>query len=64
MGTPDRLIRLSAAVVIAAAWALGLIGGMLAIMLGVIAAVLLLTSLVSACSAYMPFGISTRCLRR
>ncbi|MEO6382275.1 MAG: DUF2892 domain-containing protein [Nitrobacter sp.] len=60
MGTTDRIIRLLTVIAIAAAYALGLIGGTLAIVLGVIAAVLLLTSLVSTCPAYIAFGISTR----
>jgi hypothetical protein len=64
MGTPDRIIRLLAAMAIAAAYALGFIGGTLAIVLGVVAAILMLTSLVAICPAYLPFGLSTRQQRR
>lgn len=60
IGTIDRMIRIAAVVVIALAYGLGLIGGTLAIVLGVVALVLLLTSLTSTCPAYLPFGISTR----
>ena len=60
MGSVDRIIRLLIAVGVAIAWGFGLIGGTLALVLGAIALVLLLTSLVSTCPAYMPFGLSTR----
>ncbi len=60
MGTLDRFIRAAVVIAIAAAYALGLIGGTLALVLGVVALVLLLTSLTSTCPAYMPFGLSTR----
>lgn len=60
MGTLDRIIRTVAVVAIAAAYALGVIGGTLTLILGVGALVLLLTSLTSTCSAYMPFDFSTR----
>ncbi|MBX9615760.1 MAG: DUF2892 domain-containing protein [Brevundimonas sp.] len=60
VGTLDRIVRAAAVIAIAAAYGLGLIGGTLAIVLGVVAVVLLLTSLTSTCPAYMPFGLSTR----
>lgn len=60
IGSIDRIIRLGAVVAIAIAYASGLIGGTLAIILGVVALVLLVTSLTSTCPAYLPFGISTR----
>lgn len=60
MGTADRLIRISIAVAIAVAYFAGAITGTLAIVLGVIAVAFVLTSLVSTCPGYMPFGISTR----
>ena len=60
MGPADRVIRLLVAVGVALAWGFGLIGGTLALVLGAIALVLFLTSLVSTCPAYMPFGLSTR----
>lgn len=60
MGTTDRVIRLVAVVIIAILYYLGIISGILAIILGVIAAAFLLTSLIGWCPAYLPFGISTR----
>lgn len=64
VGTIDRMIRIAAVVGIAGAYGLGLIGGTLAIVLGVVALVLLVTSLTSTCPAYLPFGISTRAKMR
>lgn len=60
MGTLDRAIRLIAVAAVIGAYGLGLISGTLALILGVVAVVLLLTSLVGTCPAYMPFDLSTR----
>lgn len=60
MGTIDKVIRLAGVVVIAILYYLGIISGTLAIILGIIAIVFLLTSLIGLCPAYLPFGISTR----
>lgn len=60
MGTADRAIRVLAAFVIAALYFTGKISGTLAIVLEVFAIVLIVTSLVSWCPGYLPFGISTR----
>jgi hypothetical protein len=60
MGTADRAIRSLIAVAIAVLYFLHVISGTLAIVLGVIAVVFLLTSFVSVCPAYLPFGISTK----
>ena len=59
MGKTDRIIRAAFAVLVAVLWLTGTIGGTLAIVLGVAAAILLATSLVGTCPLYMPFGIST-----
>jgi hypothetical protein len=59
MGTADRLIRVLVVVAIAALYFAGKIGGTLAIVLGVVAVVFLLTSLIGVCPAYLPFGLST-----
>jgi hypothetical protein len=64
MGTLDRVIRLAAVAAVIGAYGLGLIGGTLALVLGGVAVVLLLTSLTATCPAYMPFGLSTRRRRR
>ena len=60
MGTLDRIIRVSLVVLIAVLYFTGVISGTWAIVLGVVAAVFLLTSLVGVCPLYMPFGLSTR----
>jgi hypothetical protein len=59
MGTTDRLIRTVIVVAIAALYFMGRIGGTLAIVLGVVAVVFLVTSIVGFCPAYLPFGFST-----
>ncbi len=59
MGMADRVIRTLLAIVIAVLYFTGVIGGTLALVLGIIAVIFLLTSLVSYCPAYVPFGIST-----
>jgi hypothetical protein len=59
MGTIDRLIRSIVAVVVIILYSTGRISGTLAIVLGIIAIVFLLTSLVSFCPLYKALGIST-----
>ncbi len=59
MGTADRVIRTIVAILIAVLYFTGVIGGTLALILGIIAVIFLLTSLVSWCPGYLPFGIST-----
>ena len=59
MGTIDKAIRIVVAVVIGVLFYTGVIAGVLGIVLLVLAAVFLLTSLVSFCPLYLPFGINT-----
>ena len=59
MGTADKIVRVLVAVVIAVLYFMNIISGTLAIILGVLAAIFVLTSLVSFCPLYMPFGIKT-----
>ncbi len=59
MGSADRIIRIIAAVVMAILYFSGTVTGTLGIVLLVLAAVFLLTSFVSFCPLYAPFGIST-----
>jgi hypothetical protein len=59
MGAADRFVRILVAIAIAVLYFTGRIDGGLAIVLGVIAAVFVLTSLVGTCPAYLPFGFST-----
>jgi hypothetical protein len=60
MGTTDKGIRILAAVVIVVLYYTNILSGMAAIVLGILAIVLLLTSLISFCPLYLPFGINTR----
>ena len=59
VGTVDRIVRLLVAVAIVVAYATGWIGGTLAIVLGVVAAAMTLTGLVSFCPAYRLLGINS-----
>lgn len=60
MGAVDRLIRILIAIGVAILYFTGRIGGTLAIILGVVAVVFLLTSFVGRCPGYVPLGFSTR----
>jgi len=60
MGTSDRIIRTLSAVVIVILYLTGVIGGTLALILGILAGVFLLTSLAGICPLYFPLKISTR----
>ena len=59
VGTIDRAVRLLLVVLIAVLYFTHLINGAAAIILGAVAVILLLTSLVSLCPLYMLLGIST-----
>ncbi len=59
MGSADRIIRTVIALVIAGLYFSGIISGTLAIVLAVIAAVFIFTSLVSFCPLYKILGIQT-----
>ena len=59
MGATDKLIRIILAVLAAVLYYTGVIGGTTAIILGLLAMVFLLTSFISFCPLYLPFGIST-----
>ena len=60
MGSLDRGVRIIAAVVVAILYFTGMISGTVAIILGVLAAVFVLTSVVGTCPLYLPFGLSTK----
>lgn len=60
MGTADRIIRAVAGIVIGALLLTGSFGGALAIVLGIVAVLLLGTSAVGFCPAYLPLNLSTR----
>ncbi len=59
MGTTDRIIRTIIAAIIAVLYFTNTITGTLGIVLLVLAVVFLLTSLVSFCPLYAPFGLNT-----
>lgn len=59
MGNIDRVIRVLIAVVIAVLYFTNVINGTLAIILLAVAGIFILTSLISFCPLYAPFGIST-----
>ncbi len=60
MGLVDKTVRILLAVAIAALYFTGQISGTVAIVLGVLAIVFVITSFISFCPLYLPFGISTR----
>jgi len=59
MGSADKVIRLLIAAVIAVLYFTNVVTGTLGIVLLVVAGVFVLTSLVSFCPLYAPFGLST-----
>lgn len=59
MGTADRIIRIIIAAIIGVLYFTGTVSGTLGIVLLVLAGVFALTSLVSFCPLYAPFGINT-----
>lgn len=59
MGLVDRLLRIVVAAVIAYLYITGAIAGWLAVVLGIIAVVFLVTSAMGFCPAYLPFKITT-----
>lgn len=59
MGTADRIIRLLVATVVIGLYFANIITGTLAIILLVLAGVFILTSTLSFCPLYVPFGLST-----
>lgn len=59
MGVIDRSLRITVAIVLAVLIYLGELSGTTAIILGVLAGVFLVTSLVSICPLYMLVGLNT-----
>ncbi len=59
MGTIDKVIRISIAFVIAVLFFAHIITGTVAIVLLILAGIFVLTSFLSFCPLYLPFGIST-----
>jgi hypothetical protein len=59
MGNADRIIRVMIALIIGGLYFGGVITGTLGIVLMVLAVVFVLTSAISFCPLYAPFGIKT-----
>ena len=59
MGAIDKTIRILAAVIIAILYFTNNISGVAAIILLIFAGIFILTSFISFCPLYLPFGIST-----
>ena len=64
MGLFDKTIRISAALIIGGLYFGGKISDVTAIVLLVVAIIFLLTSMLNFCPLYLPFGISTRRLKK
>ena len=60
IGTIDRTLRILAAVVVATLSATNVVSGAVALVLGAVAALLIVTSLLSVCPLYLFFGLSSR----
>jgi len=59
MGNADRIIRVILAIIIAVLYYTNVISGTVGIVLLVLGGVFVLTSLISFCPLYAPFGIKT-----
>ena len=60
MGIADKSIRFILAIIVGVLYYTNVINGTLAIVLGLLAVVFILTSFMSFCPLYLPFGITTR----
>jgi hypothetical protein len=60
MSPVDRIVRLVLAIVVLALYLTGVISGTAALILGILAVILVVTSLLGFCPLYLPFKISTR----
>ena len=59
MGSVDRIVRIVLAIIFGVLFFTNVVTGTLGIILLVLGVVFLLTSVVSFCPLYLPFGIST-----
>ena len=64
MGSADKIFRLVIAAIIAVLYFTNTITGTLGIILLVVGAVFVLTSLIGFCPLYLPFGINTCKLKK
>ena len=59
MGSLDRIVRVTIALVLIGLYFSGVIPGTLGIILIALSGILVVTSLVGVCPLYLPFGITT-----
>ena len=60
MGTADKVVRILVAIVIAGLYFANIISGTAAVILLILAGIFIITSFMSFCPLYLPFGLSTR----
>ncbi len=60
MGNIDRIARFSIAIIIGLLYYFGMISGLVATVLLILSAIFIITSFISFCPLYFPFGLSTR----
>ena len=60
LGTADRIIRFGLAIIVLALYFTHVITGIVALVLMLIMGILIITSFISFCPLYFPFGISTK----
>lgn len=60
MGSVDRVVRILVAIIIAGLYYANQVTGVAAIILLILAGIFILTSFMSFCPLYLPFGLSTR----
>jgi hypothetical protein len=59
MGLADKIIRILIAAVVVVLYFTNVLSGTLAIILLILSGIFILTSLISFCPLYLPFGINT-----
>ncbi len=59
VGSIDKVVRILMALVVIVLYFTNVISGTVAILLLILSAILILTSLISFCPIYWPFGINT-----
>lgn len=64
MGSVDKIIRLIVAALFIVLYFTGTVTGTVGIILLILAAVFILTSLISTCPLYLPFGLKTTCEKK
>lgn len=60
LGSTDKVVRIIMAILIAGLYFANIISGTVAIVLLIVAGIFIVTSFMSFCPLYYPFGISTK----